>query len=287
MSGVQFSSATPRRKETMTRNLRERRKKYDYTILRPGGNDQMLIKGIVPTSQKRRINDEMIKRYPNVEQVSFYEYDIKNKKATLELAGGEFCGNATRSLAYLLLRGKKGQIDIKVSGIKKKLKAGITQKNTAFAQMPIKSFKVIKKLRNNLFRVDLEGITQLICIQKKLDNKNLKQKAFEILEKENLIYSVPAAGVMFITKKSGLINMEPVVWVRDIETLLYETACASGTAAVGIWKAAQNKAITTKVKILQPSGKIIKALIYKKEKDSVNVYINGEIEILNKGNEQL
>ena len=261
--------------------------KYEYTILRPGGNDQMLIKGIGPKNKRRKINDEMIKRFPSVEQVSFFEYDQKNKKATLELAGGEFCGNATRSLAYLLLQGNIGEIKIKVSGTTISLNAGIRQKATAFAQMPVSNLKSVKKFQPNLFRVDLEGITQLVYLQNKPVEKDLKQYAFEILKKQNLIYSVPAAGVMFISEKEQFIDLQPVVWVRDIETLLYETACASGTAAVGIWKALQTKEKSAKVKVLQPTGKFIEAEVTKNESNGLEVYIDGEIEILKKGVENL
>lgn len=271
----------------MKTKLRNKNNQYEYTILRPGGNDQMLIKGIVPKNKRRRINDEMIKRFPNVEQVSFYQFDLDNNLANLELAGGEFCGNATRSLAYLLLRGQTGEVSIKVSGTTSKLRAGVRQKNTAFAQMPVSKFKAVEKLRPNLFRIDLEGITHLIYKQSRPTIKDLKQYAFEILRKENLINSVPAAGVMFITEKEQFIDLEPVVWVRDIETLLYETACASGTAAVGIWKALQSKERSTKVKVLQPTGKFIEAEVTKNESSGLDVYINGEIESLKKGTKNL
>lgn len=252
------------------------------TILRPGGNDQLLVKGLIPKEKRRGINDELIRRFPNVEQVSFYQYDPKNNLATLELAGGEFCGNATRSLAYLLLKRKRGEINMKVSGTKEILRAGVRRKNTAFAQMPVKR---IEKLRNNLFRIDLEGITQLVCLDAvaKLNPEQLKLLALQILNKENLIYSVPAAGVMFIEEEKDLIKLKPIVWVRDIETILYETACASGTAAVGLWKAMQDKKERLKVKVLQPSGKIIEARINKKP---FEVFIDGPIEVLYKGGEK-
>lgn len=259
--------------------------KYDFIILRPGGNIQMLIKEIVPKNMRRFINDEMIKRFPNVEQVSFYEYNRKTKNATLELAGGEFCGNAVRSLAYLLLKGKNGEISVQVSGTTQKLKAGIKQKNTAYAQMPVRNGS-IRKLRDGLFRIDLEGITQLVCLDSTFafNPENLKSIALKILKKEDLIYSVPAAGVMFIEEKKDLILLKPVVWVRDIETILYETACATGTTAVGIWKATQNKKNKTIIKVLQPSEAIFEAII---NKNPFEVYINGPIEILSKGGEKI
>lgn len=266
-------------------NTNDENKEYEFAILRPGGNDTMLIERLVKNpSKKKLINDQMMSLYPNVEQVGFYEFNPKTNIATLEMAGGEFCGNATRSLAYLLLKGKQGQIRVKVSGTTKELRAGIRKENTAFAQMPVTSFKSIKKSRTNLFRIDLEGITLLVYISnRQINPQKLKSYAFEILKRENLIYSVPAAGVMFITNRRKFIELKPVVWVRDIETLFYETACASGTAAVGIWKAFQTPKKIVNVKILQPSGKFIEAEIYKKGKSLIDVYIDGEIEILQKG----
>lgn len=265
------------------------RNKYQITILRPGGNNTLLIKGLIKEPIKKKlINNQMMDLFPNVEQVGFYDFIPKTNIATLEMAGGEFCGNATRSLAYLLLNGKPGQIRVKVSGTTKELKAGIRKENTAFAQMPVTNFKLIKKLRTNLFRVDLEGITHLVYMQKRQTNtQNLKYYAFEILQRENLIYSVPAAGVMFTTDYEKFIELKPVVWVRDIETLFYETACASGTAAVGIWKSIQNKNKLTKVKVKQPTGKIIGAEITKKKDCLLDVYIDGEIELLETRKEKL
>lgn len=259
---------------------------YEYSILSPGGNIQMLIKGIPPKQKRRFVNNEMIKRFPFVEQVSFYEYNSKTKISNLELSGGEFCGNATRSLAYLLLKGKKGQIKVRVSGTTQMLKAGVKEKSKAYAQMPIQKDQTIQQLRKGLFRIDLEGITQLVCLDyvSGIKPEKLKSIAFEILKKKNLIYSVPAAGVMFIEEKNKLIQLKPIVWVRDIKTILYETACATGTAAVGLWKASQTSKKATKIKVLQPSGKFIEAQV---NKNPFKVLIDGPVEILGKGSLKL
>lgn len=249
----------------------------------------MLIKGIVKKSSKKLLNDLVMRMFPNVEQVGFYSFNRKKNSARLEMAGGEFCGNALRSLAYMLLKGKKGEITIAVSGTKERLRAGVKLPGTAYAQMPINSSKSLKKLRNGLFRIDLGGITQLVCLDPITTNdaEQLKTLALDILNKENLIYSVLASGVMFIEQKKGFIKLKPVVWVRDIETILYETACASGTAAVGIWKAFQSKKKSVKVKVLQPSGKYIKAQINKKGKSLIEVFIDGEVEVIQRGGEKL
>lgn len=58
---------------------------------------------------------------------------------------------------------------------------------------------------------------------------------------------------MKITRQDGSIKMEPVVWVRSISTLFYETACGSGTTAVGLVEAVRN-GVDVNIPVLQPSG---------------------------------
>lgn len=256
--------------------------KYRVSILRPGGNDTMLIKGLIKDpDRKKLINDQMMALFPNVEQVGFYDFNLRTNIATLDMAGGEFCGNALRSLAFLILKAKDGKILAKVSGTKQILKAGV-QVNKAYAQMPIlKKQSCVKKLKNNLFEVKLEGILFLITKKPKASGpKKLKQFGFNLLEKKKLLYSNPAAGVVFITKKQKAnFSIDPIVWVRDIKTLFYESSCASGSAAVGLW-AAEKKNVLTELKIKQPSGQSISVSVKQNRSAFKEVLINGSVELL-------
>jgi len=106
----------------------------DLTILNPGGNVTALINGIPAGRQRRRqINDAVMKSFPRVEQVGFFD----SAAARLEMAGGEFCGNATRCTAYLMLEGKPGKIKIRVSGVNQPLAARIDRGGNTWAQMPL------------------------------------------------------------------------------------------------------------------------------------------------------
>lgn len=114
----------------------------DSTILNPGGNITGLVSGI-PSSRSRRkfINDAVMKRFPQVEQVGFL--DMRGRR--LEMAGGEFCGNATRCAAYLLLDGKPGRISLSVSGAgDKKLRTRIDNNKLVWAQMPLLTASIRK-----------------------------------------------------------------------------------------------------------------------------------------------
>lgn len=260
--------------------------KYEFSIFRPGGNDTLLIKGILRKTLRKSINDTAMSKYLNIEQVGFYSYSNNAKLGRLEMAGGEFCGNALRSLAYLILDGKKGELQFKVSGVNRILKAGVNKSNSAFAQIPILvNSPNVKKLKDNLWIVELEGISHLITLSsKELGENEAKKIAQKLLMKTGLLDSKPASGVMLVRKGKLPVDFicEPVVWVRDIRTFFYETACASGTAAIGIWNSLQVKNQRIILKIQQPSGYILTAEIQIKDSLVQNLYIEGPIEILNK-----
>lgn len=256
--------------------------KYKILILRPGGNDTALVKGIVPKNERREINDQIMNQFSNIEQVGFYK---DGKRAKLEMAGGEFCGNATRSLAYLLLNGKKGKLKILVSGTNRFLSAGVKKKNTAFAQMPLyKSFKSVRKVDTDTFLVKLQGITHLVTPKpQNIQSEKLKIMAKKLLAKYKLLFSEKAAGVMFVSNiKRNNVTIDPVVWVRDLETLFYETACASGTTAVGLWKAKQSKSKKTTLKVKQPTGMFISVTVKKDKNQFIDALIEGPIKLLKK-----
>lgn len=72
-------------------------------------------------------------KFSMVEQVGFIDYS----PTRLVMAGGEFCGNATRCAAFLTLKGKPGKVSISVSGTNQNLKARIDRQSMVWAQMPI------------------------------------------------------------------------------------------------------------------------------------------------------
>lgn len=263
-------------------NNKLKKTKYQISILRPGGNNTMLIKGLVKNPiQKKFINDQMMNLFPNVEQIGFYDFSPNMKTVVLEMAGGEFCGNALRSIAYLVLDGKDGQIIAQVSGATKKLIAGVKNGN-AYAQMPIfENVDCIKTINPTTFLVELEGIAHLITNRpKKLDQQQLKRLGKQLLATNNLLTTRSACGVMFISEDKANLRIDPIVWVRDIQTLFHETACASGTAAIGLYKAKISKLPQVNLKIKQPSGFYINTLVKKNKNGFAEAQIWGQIEII-------
>lgn len=257
-----------------------------YSVLRPGGNDTALVKGVETDPKKRKkVNDKIMSQHSNVEQVGFVNLDPDS--AELMMAGGEFCGNATRSTAWLTLEGQPGEVLIKVSGVGSKLRAGVDQEGNAWAQMPIYADPSrVTFLDDGRAVVAMEGITHVVMedIYPDASPEELKEIAMGILRELGLDKAVAASGVMFLTPSESGVSMRPVVLVRDIDTLFYETACGSGTTAVGLLEALkQGKSV--EVPITQPSGMSITIKVDFDGSKFKQAVISGPVEVLNDNEE--
>src|SRR5581483_4823587 len=132
-----------------------------FIIIRPGGNDTGLFIGETPSApERKRLNDIILQLYPNVEQVGFLDNNFYQPKFTM--AGGEFCGNGTRSAAFILLGAQPGELLIESSGVEGQLRTGIRENGESFAQMPIYEDPQKIQQDGNMYIVEMEGITHLV-----------------------------------------------------------------------------------------------------------------------------
>ncbi len=237
---------------------------YRFSVIRPGGNDTALINGIPGDLQTRkRLNDAIMGVYPNVEQVGFVNLDPNDPE--LMMAGGEFCGNATRSAAWEVLKREPGELEIKVSGAGGRLKAGVSEDGEAYAQMPVYndvSYIQRDPKKPTNYTVTMKGITHYVDFNTEqisgLTESEIKKKVRVDLRKRKLD-ELPAAGIIFAEKKGVKdYKITPVVYVRDMDTLFVETACGSGTAALGLAIAKESGLSVSDLPIYQPSGLPIK-----------------------------
>ncbi|MBN1684088.1 MAG: hypothetical protein JW855_01435 [Gammaproteobacteria bacterium] len=254
---------------------------YVYNIYRPSGNDTALVRAkILDPHLKKLINDAILKKHTFVEQVGFIYQE--NGQFYLEMAGGEFCGNATRSAVVMFLNGEKNQeIAIHVSGVIGVLNAGIDSEGNVYTEIPIPKSNFIQECADYSI-IKLEGIVHFIVPQKTpIKNKEkAKQLAKNLLNKDStIIKDFLAAGVIFLTKQKHDFYIEPVVFVKSIKTFFYETACGSGTIAIGLLEAFRQKK-NVKINICQPSKKIITACVILEKNRFINAKIEGKVELL-------
>ncbi len=257
-------------------------KEYLYQIFIPGGNATALVYNLADDLQIQKfVNDAIMKKFPYVEQVGFLSTDIS--KPQLIMAGGEFCGNATRCAAWHYLNGKQGELSLKVSGVSNQLKAGVTKKGEAWAEIPtIGTLNDIVEIKKGFFLVKLEGILHVVVMpeQSKMYLKKtceIKKTAMSILC-QNKLLDTPAAGVIFVEQTMKTLKIHPCVYVSRINTLFYETACGSGTVAVGLVCALLNKK-SEEITVIQPSTKTIKVFVSIKGEEIDEAIISGGIEV--------
>jgi diaminopimelate epimerase len=265
---------------------------YKYKLFSPGGNDTALVFGVETDIEKRRkIQDEIISKHPNVEQVGFISKSSSDPYLTM--TGGEFCGNATRTAVWHYLNGSPGEITIRVSvsaeGDEKLLKAGVSEKTLeAWTSIPVDSdvTKVVMDKGDGLYWVQLDGISHLVVLQRRsdaifrevgtfVDKEGLKAYANNLVRAYNLD-TVDAYGVMFTENILDMIKIHPCVFIKNAGTSYYETACGSGTVAAGLVSSFL-RGHGTDSSWLQPSGKFIHSSIEYQDGNIMGAKISGEV----------
>lgn len=242
--------------------------KLEYKIYNPAGNITALVIGDKYTLEERKvINDIIMEKEPEVEQVGF----LSRTKRKLTMAGGEFCGNATRC-AVLYYTEKSIELEIN----EQRIKAGI-ERDSIWCEIPIEGYN-IDILNEYIYKVALKGIT-ILTVKKFQKNKDLKEKAKELISNYNI--DDEAIGIMFIESKKENIKIYPIVWVKKIDTLFFENACGSGTIAVTMIESLI-KGKNSRYRVLQPSGDFLETEITIKNNIITKAILKGNIKTDNK-----
>lgn len=242
-----------------------------YMIFNPAGNITALVIGDEYNLEQRKlINSRIMEKESYIEQVGF----LSQKNMKLTMAGGEFCGNATRCATLYYIK-EQQIIELEINN--NKIKAGINDKSEIWCEVPIEEYN-IEKMCENIYKVTLKGITILVVknIEKYSD---LKQSAMKLIQKYSL--DDDAIGVMFVDNVENIIKIYPVVWVKEIDTFFMENACGSGTIAVTMLESWLKKS-SNKYNVIQPSGGILKTEINIEGNMVKRAILIGKIETDNK-----
>lgn len=261
------------------------------TIVRPGGNDTVIVWDNIPRKDQGAVSLSIQRSYPDIEQVMFVEPGQATRFRG-QMAGGEFCGNATRSLGYLLLEEKDGSIDLEVSGSNSIMSVVVKDKFSQTTAPILNSLESVSQV-NGTDIVHLDGISFIITssqqeiglqIDKLRDTEDKKKKVKDILDGYGFSNRFPACGVMIADKKDdGTIQLQPFVYVRDTQTLYFETGCGSGSIAVGMVLAKSAGQTIRDLKIIQPSGMDLFVTIDRNEKEFTGASVNGPVEVISDG----
>lgn len=172
--------------------------------------------------------------------------------ARVEMFGGEFCGNATRSTLWLLAGSKRRTGLVEVSGVGRPLIFSVRDKEVML-EMPLpQDSEVVRRVQEGLL-VQLDGIAQLVVAAPQTQTP--RQLLASLLEQNKYrLTTQPCVGVCLYDQTSR--KAQFCVWIREVDTVFDETACGSGTCAIGVaraWETGQS----AKLSVIQPSGEVI------------------------------
>jgi diaminopimelate epimerase len=217
------------------------------------------------------------------EQVGFVEYDGQGG-ASMTMAGGEFCGNATRSFALLLARERgltgKTRMELTVSGAEKPVEVAVdAEAGTAEAAMPLPgSFQCLAVGSACLPAVLFGGITHVIAEGWDASEENF-DRIFDAAQKQldGGAASFDAFGVMFYDAEACF--MRPAVYVAALDSLVFESSCGSGSAALVAWLSESSASEgETRLALRQPGG-TIEARALRSGGRLVSLSIGGPVEL--------
>lgn len=259
-------------------------------IAYPGGNPTALIFDEQPDVDRALLNRRVIAagngllaglgRNVAIEQCGFVSQSPGSKVGRLEMFGGEFCVNAARSAAYLLAenQGRVGLIE--VSGTRSLLPYRVTGNEVAVdVPLPIGGLRA-RSVREGGVLIPLDGITHLV-VANPPGNKAPRELLAELLELNRYgLWEQPAVGVTYYD--TGSSEADFCVWVNEVGTMFDETACGSGTCAIGLATSLETGRDAA-VAVKQPSGATLTTQIKYGPGAPTQASVSGPVEILYDG----
>jgi diaminopimelate epimerase len=267
---------------------------YEIVIADPAKNITLFVLTPVPQMERARVG-KLLMDDPGlgVEQVGFVLPPSQGAPLLggvalrrssplwrLEMMGGEFCGNAARSFGLYVARrtGLSGQasLEVEISGARTPVKVLVdVEQGLAEASMPPALEEGILLYEKAVLPVYFfEGIVHVIAGDMEASErvfyaiKALLEKRFQEAARSD------AVGVMFYD--SAARTMTPAVYVRATDTLVFESSCGSGSAALGLDLARNRNSGETILALRQPGG-TIKVRVEKLPGKAPSVSIGGPV----------
>lgn len=229
------------------------------------------------------------------EQVGFIEKpELDGSHSRLHMMGGEFCGNASRAFAAMLVQKEPDAfaladgmytVPIEVSGSDEILYAQVRRIEDHVFDVKIKLplFKSAGPFETHYngihyqgFLVEFEGISHVILFTgNDVPDEGLLR---HIVQEEDHSAS-DAFGVMFYNETENF--MTPLVYVAATDSVVLERSCGTGTAALGVALSMGSQQGIDMI-VNQPGGRL-EISTTMKEGAIVAIHLEGEVSIVAEG----
>ena len=169
----------------------------------------------------------ILNKHKQCEQVVFIKGWHKNI-LLIEMAGGEFCGNAIRAVMYYLsLKYSIKYAKIKYINYPFVVDCTCVNEISAFSVIVDRIVKEVRMIEQGVNKVVMDGITHYVIEKssKYFKYNNNKTKTTKLIKR--FTHDEKSVGIMYMQD----FKIYPYVYVNAVNTLFYETACGSGTIA--------------------------------------------------------
>lgn len=236
--------------------------------LSPGGNTTLLIPAAAVPAERRAVvaAELMDNLHLGAEQVGFIDLDAE--MPGIGMMGGEFCGNACRCLAALLVM--LAEEESKTWPVTGDLRSSGAERPVAWRVRPTTggapgldaavrvdlSGATVTELEPGLRRVDMPGIVHILLDENLFPAPtDLAAEAAQWRQKLGLENQPGVGCIRHASLNTANPHIAPLVWIRDTDSSCPETACGSGSLALGLALRAHGG--QSSVNIRQPSGEYI------------------------------
>lgn len=263
-----------------------------FAKVSPGGNTTILLAAsdLTPAQRALAVREILHPNHLGGEQAGFTDMDARR----LEMAGGEFCVNATRAFGLLLaLEGAlealpstdgvlrrqgaafaSGMPDPVILHAARDVHGWSVEARLHFPEMPS-----CRRVEQGVTLVALPGITHLLVEADAMPPD--WESASARLRRRHGLEECPAAGCVWWRRRDGGPRMDPVIRVREPHSLCYESACGSGALALALALNAEGERARS-LAVMQPSGIPLEVRLEKRGR-TLSAYVGGPVRLLARG----
>ncbi|SUM67176.1 diaminopimelate epimerase [Staphylococcus saccharolyticus] len=197
------------------------------------------------------------------EQVGFIEsinYDDM-EHYHLVMSGNELCGNATMSYIQYLnerLLLQHQQFQLKVSGCSHLVPCTVHNHQCYEVGMPQVQCVTRRRLKIaeqewSAIEISYESYVHYV-IACEDTSISLKQKVEEFVRHQSWHTQYKTVGVMLFQPQQQF--LQPLIFIPEVQSLVWENGCGSGVASIGVYLNYQTKGAFEDYKVNQPDGSI-------------------------------
>jgi Diaminopimelate epimerase len=270
------------------------KQEIDFVKLNPTQNMTILVKSNHPAEEYNHIASQLMS-YDSLhaEQVGFINRSSNPvAAANLQMAGGEFCGNACMSMAAYLAD-KSGmesngvmEIQLESSGTNQLVSCRVRRDGDLYScrvAMPLPYAVESKSATYGgeeipLVLVKYEHAFHVV-IEADRFSEEWRRKAEGLAKLLGIAFDSGLIGILMFN--SDTFEMAPLIYLPGLDSMVWEKGCGSGTASVGAYLSWRDKE-NVSARIKQPGGTIQVSAEYGGQKVT-SLQIEGAVSIVAHG----